>query len=72
MLKIDTEGYEAHVVRGADRLLAETQLVIAEVNMAKRFEESYSFAEFVALMDSHGFAAVDVLGGQKAGGAPRT
>lgn len=64
-LKIDTEGFEHQVVEGAARLLETTQFVIAEVNVTPRFEGSYAFAEFIALMDAHGFAAFDVLDGFK-------
>jgi hypothetical protein len=49
------------VIEGASRLLAETQFVIAEVVMAKRYEGGYTFAEFIGLMDSHGFRLCDVL-----------
>lgn len=65
-LKIDTEGYEHLVVQGASRLLLDTEFVIAEVSVSKRFENSYSFADFIALMHSQGFVAHDVLD------APRT
>jgi len=60
-LKVDTEGFEAEVIRGSAALLDETQFVIAEVSVTKRFEGSYSFAEFIALMDSHGFRLCDIL-----------
>ncbi len=67
-LKIDVEGYEAHVVRGARTLLRDTQFVIAEVGVARRFEDSYTFAEFVALMDSLGFGLCDVVDATKTDG----
>ena len=60
-LKMDVEGFEHHVIEGAPRLLGETQFVIAEVSVKKRFENSYSFAEFVALMDVRGFRLCDIL-----------
>ena len=67
-LKIDTEGFEHEVVRGAAALLRDTQFVIAEVSVRRRFERSYSFAEFIALMDSRGFALKDILMAQRAAG----
>lgn len=60
-LKIDTEGFEYQVIEGATNFLRETQFVIAEVSVAKRFAESYSFAEFVAIMDRNGFYLYDIL-----------
>jgi FkbM family methyltransferase len=60
-LKLDVEGFEHEVIAGARRLLRDTQFVIAEVSLSKRFESSHTFAEFVALMDSHGFRMCEVL-----------
>jgi len=54
-LKIDTEGFEDQVVRGATNFLRRTQFVIAEVSVAERFLESYTFAEFTELMDENDF-----------------
>lgn len=61
LLKIDTEGYELEVIRGAATTLASTEYVIAEVSVVKRFEGSYRFAEFVAAMHDAGFCLHDVL-----------
>jgi FkbM family methyltransferase len=60
-LKIDTEGFEDQVILGATELLRETQFVIAEVSVGKRFEGSYSFADFVSLMSARGFRLCDIL-----------
>jgi FkbM family methyltransferase len=62
VLKIDAEGAELEVVRGATEVLRHTELVIAEVSVLDRFAGGYTFAEFVAAMDDAGFAARDVLG----------
>jgi len=64
-LKIDTEGFEHKVILGAKELLKETQFVIAEVSVAQRHKGGYSFAEFISLMDSLGFAVCDILDGMK-------
>lgn len=60
-LKIDTEGFEYQVIEGAPRFLRETQFVIAEVSVAKRFIQSYSFSEFIQIMDRNGFRLNDIL-----------
>ena len=65
-LKIDTEGFELQVIEGAAKFLRETQFVIAEVSVSRRFEDSYSFAEFIELMRRNGFRLCDILS------APRT
>jgi FkbM family methyltransferase len=60
-LKIDTEGHEYQVVEGASEFLRATQFVIAEVSVAKRFAGSYSFSEFIEIMDRSGFSLYDIL-----------
>lgn len=61
-LKIDTEGFEYQVVEGASNFLRKTQFVIAEINVAKIYEEdSYSFTEFINIMDKNGFSFYDIL-----------
>jgi FkbM family methyltransferase len=64
-LKMDTEGFELEVVKGARSLLEQTQFVIAEVSLRLRFEDSYTFAEFVEFMASLGFTLRDILDGHK-------
>ena len=61
LLKIDTEGHELEVVEGAGELLQRTEVVIAEVSVAERFEKGYRFEEFVAAMSAHGFRVFDFL-----------
>lgn len=60
-LKIDTEGYELEVLRGAERTLADTEFVIAEVSIKKRFVNSYRFSEIVSFLGAHGFELIDIL-----------
>ena len=61
LLKIDTEGHELDVVEGAGELLQRTEVVIAEVSVAERFEVGYRFEEFVAAMSARGFRVFDFL-----------
>lgn len=60
-LKIDAEGSEHEVIQGASKLLTKTEFVIAEVSVAERYEDSYSFASFISLMDEHGFRLCEIL-----------
>jgi FkbM family methyltransferase len=64
-LKVDTEGYEDRVILGAASVLEQTQFVIAEVSVAPRYDGGYSFADFVALMQSRGFALCDLIDASK-------
>jgi FkbM family methyltransferase len=60
-LKLDTEGSEDAVIRGAREFLRHTQFVIAEVPVADRFRGGYTFADFIGLMDERGFRVCDFL-----------
>jgi len=61
LLKIDTEGHELDVLKGAKNVLAKTELIIAEVSIAKRYHDSYTFAELIAFLNTVGFSLLDVL-----------
>ena len=60
-LKVDVEGADHLVIEGATEVLRQTQFVIAEVRVAQAFVGGHSFAQFIALMDSRGFALSDIL-----------
>jgi FkbM family methyltransferase len=60
-IKIDAEGCEIDVLEGAEKMLGDTQFVIAEVAVTNRFRDGYTFADFVAYMDRHGFELCDLL-----------
>lgn len=55
LLKIDTEGHELKVLFGSRSLLRVTEIVIAEVSIAKRFEDSYEFEDLIMFMKENGF-----------------
>lgn len=55
LLKIDTEGNELSVLEGARSTLQSADCVIAEVSVAKRFENSYECETLISFMSEHGF-----------------
>ncbi|NNE99295.1 MAG: FkbM family methyltransferase [Pyrinomonadaceae bacterium] len=55
LLKIDTEGDELNVIMGAKSLLKETEIIIAEVSIAKRFDGGYEFEDLIFAMKALGF-----------------
>jgi len=61
-LKIDTEGFELEVIKGAEKTLEKTDFIIAEVSVFKRFEESYTFLELINEMHDRGFQVFNILG----------
>src|SRR5690606_5688880 len=61
LLKVDVEGLEHRVVRGAEGILPRVKYCITETSIRKRHEDSYRFADLIALMRSYGFDLYDVL-----------
>lgn len=60
-VKIDTEGFELEVVRGAGRTLRETVFVIAETSTRRRFDGGYRAIDLFAELRRHGFVPFDLL-----------
>lgn len=61
LLKIDTEGFEYNVIKGATETLKRVKYCITETSIRRRHENSYRFADLVALMKDNGFDLYDVL-----------
>ena len=61
-LKLDVQGYELEVLKGADCALAEMQLVLAEVNLLDIHENVPLLAELVAWLNERDFVAFDICG----------
>ena len=60
-LKIDTEGFEMEVLKGAGELLKKCNFVICEASIEKRFEDGYSFSDLVVFMSSKNFKLTKLL-----------
>jgi hypothetical protein len=58
---MDAEGCEDWIILGAGGFVRHMQFVVAEVLVADRFEQGYAFADFIRLMEKHGFAVCDIL-----------
>lgn len=65
-LKLDVEGYERFVIRGAESMLKQTQFVIAELSIRPRFTDDWTIGQFIELMRSHGFEVADILDATRA------
>ncbi|KIQ23896.1 hypothetical protein RT95_19640 [Xanthomonas campestris] len=69
LLKIDTEGYELQILRGAVESLRSITYVMLELSVIERFHGSYTCTEVVDFMQQNGFllhtclsASVDAQG----------
>lgn len=60
-LKIDTEGHELSVLKGATETLSRAEFVLAEVSIKNRFEGGYRFSDIVLFMKQNGFEVIDTL-----------
>lgn len=60
-LKIDTEGFELEVLKGAKETLKKCRFVVCEASIEKRFENSYNFSELIVYMSQQNFILVKVL-----------
>jgi FkbM family methyltransferase len=60
-IKIDTEGHEMEVLKGAIGILPETAFIISEVSVKKRFVDGYRFSDVIAFMRSFNFELLDTL-----------
>jgi len=56
LLKIDVQGYEAEVLRGAKELLKRATYVLLEVSFRSLYEGQGTFAEIHGLLQSAGFS----------------
>ena len=58
LLKVDVQGYEAAVIRGASKSLREVTAVQLELSLIPLYADAPLLAEVVALLAGHGFALV--------------
>jgi FkbM family methyltransferase len=58
LIKIDVQGFELEVLRGATKLLGTTELIMLEVSLYD-FEGLPLFAEVVDFMDKNGYVVYD-------------
>lgn len=67
LLKLDCEGFEMEVLKGARATLAGCDMVVSEISVARRHVGGYSFADFIAMMDGLGFELFDIVDLQQYG-----
>ena len=61
-VKIDTEGFELNVIKGASKTLKSVDFVLAEVrHNHESFKNMYTLAEFVEEMHKHNFILTMII-----------
>ena len=66
-LKIDTEGSEIRVLKGADKILRQCEVVVAEATLYPTLSGSNSMFELIDYMAKKGFKIQDFVNIRKAG-----
>jgi FkbM family methyltransferase len=66
VLKIDAEGHDLEVLKGAAETLRDTAIVYCETTLAPRFDYGYAFQEINSFLTDQGFDFVDVVALQRA------
>ena len=61
-LKLDVQGFELEVLRGAEQVLANTEAAILEVSLMQYNQGAPLLAEVVMFMQNRGFLVYDVCG----------
>lgn len=62
LLKVDVQGAELEVLRGAERMLADTEYIVLEVSLFRFFQDGPDFHDVVQYMKRHGFVVYDISG----------
>ena len=62
LLKLDVQGYEAHVLRGGEETLKRIQYVIAETSFKSLYHGETLFLDFIQLMHARGFQFLRPVG----------
>ena len=61
-LKLDVQGYELEVLKGAERVLSRTEVVLMEVALLPYNKGAPLLPDVVAFMDERGFTPYDICG----------
>ncbi len=69
LIKLDVQGYELEVLRGATSALRTTRAILCEISFGEYYSGQPPFAEIVAFLAAHGFA-LHALGEGTALGRP--
>ncbi|KXA96483.1 hypothetical protein AKJ37_05135 [candidate division MSBL1 archaeon SCGC-AAA259I09] len=64
-MKLDVQGAELKVLKGAEEVLKDTELVLLEVQFFKFLEGCPEFYDIVDYMKKRGFVMYDIFGGYK-------
>ncbi|HEX3385634.1 MAG TPA: FkbM family methyltransferase [Mucilaginibacter sp.] len=59
-IKLDVQGYEIEILKGATAILDNAQFVLSEISLIDINQDCPLFAEVIAFMDQKGFSVYDI------------
>ncbi len=62
LLKLDVQGYELEVLKGAEKSLTQMQMILAEVNLIDIHQNVALLAELVGWLNERNWVAYDICG----------
>jgi FkbM family methyltransferase len=62
-MKLDTQGFELHVLRGAPHTLAHTDVLVAEMSLVPLYEGAASFVDLYRFLEDAGFYCITLAQG---------
>ena len=63
LIKVDVQGAELDVLKGSEKTLKKTEVIILEVSFFKFMKGAPEFYEVICFMKEYGFVAYDILKG---------
>lgn len=63
LIKIDVQGFEIEVLKGANSLLVDTEVIILEVSLFQFYKNAPTFVETINFMNNIGFTVYDIFSG---------
>ena len=61
LLKLDVQGYEAHVLRGGSEFLSHCKYVIAEATFSSQYKGGVHADELISMMRARGFICIQIM-----------
>ena len=62
LIKVDVQGAELDALRGASKILQQTDLIVLEVVLFDYFEGGNKFLDVISFMSERGFVVYDIFG----------
>jgi FkbM family methyltransferase len=62
-LKLDTQGFELQVLRGAPKVLADTAVVLCEMSLTPLYDGGAEFLELFEFLEQRGFRCISLVQG---------